>query len=91
MCINVCVIYNLSLLILCMWYLSNAFKCFPFFPVFVVLVTLPYAYPVLDMWFEYPELLLLFLIARICSLHLVCKVRPVCPTYFSGQSMHFIW
>jgi hypothetical protein len=55
---------SLFLLILYMWYFSNVFVCFPFFSVFmkfIVSVTLPYACPVLSMWFEYPELLLLFI------------------------------
>jgi hypothetical protein len=47
--------------------------------------------PALSIWFEHPELPLLFLIACICSLYLVQNARPVCPKYFSGQFMHFIW
>jgi hypothetical protein len=43
------------------------------------------------MWFEYPELLLLFLIACVCSLYLILNVRPVCPIYFNEQSIHLIW
>jgi hypothetical protein len=35
------------------------------------------------MWFEYPELLLLFLIACICSLYLVRNAVPVFLTYLS--------
>jgi hypothetical protein len=35
------------------------------------------------LWFEYPELLLLLLIACICYLYLVWKVRSVCPMHFS--------
>jgi hypothetical protein len=27
----------------------------------------------------------------ICSLYLGPNVLPVCPMYFIGQSMHFIW
>jgi hypothetical protein len=27
----------------------------------------------------------------ICSLYLVLNGRPVCPMYFVGQLMHFIW
>jgi hypothetical protein len=27
----------------------------------------------------------------ICSLYLVLNGRPVCPMYFIGQLMHFIW
>jgi hypothetical protein len=42
------------------------------------------------MWFEYPELPLLFLIARMCSLYLIRNVRLVCPMYFSEQSINFI-
>jgi uncharacterized membrane protein YhhN len=38
-----------------------------------------------------PELLLLFIIASICSLYLVWNVVPVCPIYFSVWSRHFIW
>jgi hypothetical protein len=64
---------NLSLLILRMRYFSTVFRRFHFFSVFmmfIVSVILPYACPVLSIWFEYPELLLLFLIACICSLYL---------------------
>jgi hypothetical protein len=77
-----------------MWYRSNVFMCFPFFSVFmisIVSVILPYACPVFNMWFEYPELQLLLLIACICSLYLVWNARPVCPMYLSWQSRHFIW
>jgi hypothetical protein len=38
------------------------------------------------MWFEYPELQFLLLIACICSLYLVWNARPVCPMYLSWQS-----
>jgi hypothetical protein len=63
-------ICNLFLLILCMLYRSNVFMCFPFFSVFmtsIVSVIFPYVCPVFNMWFEYPELPLLLLIACICS------------------------
>jgi hypothetical protein len=69
-------------------------KCFTFFSVFMMYtlsIIVPHVCPVLNIWFEYPELSLLFLVARICSLHLVWNVLPVCPTYFSGQSRHFVW
>jgi hypothetical protein len=56
-----------------------------------VSVMVSYVCPVFNMWLEYPKLLLLFLIACICSLHLLWNVLPVCPMYFSGQSRHFIW
>jgi hypothetical protein len=26
----------------------------------------------------------------MCSLYLVYNARPICPTYFSGKSIHFI-
>jgi hypothetical protein len=79
---------------LLMWYLSNVCKCFPSFCVIImssVSVMVPYVSPVFNMWFQYPELLLLFLIACIRSLYLVWNILPVCPMYFSGQSRHFIW
>jgi hypothetical protein len=79
-CNYICGIYLMCL---------NFFFCV--FIMSIVLVIFPYAYPALSMWFEYPELLLLFLISCICSLYLVCEIRPVCPTYFCGKSMHFIW
>jgi hypothetical protein len=37
-----------------------------------------------------PDLLLLFLIACMCYLYLVWNVRPLCPMYFRGQSVHLI-
>jgi hypothetical protein len=70
------------------------FKCLPFLPLLmmsVVSVMVPYVWPVSDILLEYPELLLLFLIARICSLYLILKVLPVWPIYFNGQSRHLIW
>jgi hypothetical protein len=82
------------LLILYMWYVSSVFMCFPFVCVFMmsmVSAMVPHLCPVFHMWLEYPELLLLFLIACMCSLYLVWKVLPVCPMYLSGQSKHFIW
>jgi hypothetical protein len=52
---------------------------------------LPYVCRVCNIWFECSQLPLLFLIACVCSLYLVWNVRPVCPIYFSGQSIHLIW
>jgi hypothetical protein len=75
-------------------YLSSVFRCLPFlcvFKAFIVSVILPYVCSVFNMCFEYPELLLLFLIACMCFVYLVLNVRPVCPMYFNGQSMHLIW
>jgi hypothetical protein len=57
---------SLFLLLLYMWYISNV-QGFPFFSVYV----LSYVCPVLSIWFEYPELLLLFQISCICPLYLV--------------------
>jgi hypothetical protein len=51
----------------------------------IVSVMVQYLCPVFNMLFEYPELLLLFLIACTCSLYLVWSALPVCPMYFSGQ------
>jgi hypothetical protein len=33
----------------------------------------------------------LFFMSLICSLYLVLNGCPVCPMYFIGQLMHFIW
>jgi hypothetical protein len=85
---------KLSLLILCMWYFYKVFKCFPLLcelAISTVSVMVPYLCPVFNMWFEYGELLLLFLNACMCSLYLVRNVLPVCLMYVSGQSKHIIW
>jgi hypothetical protein len=69
---------------------SNVFRCFPFlsiFTIFTVSGILQYARSMFSMWFEYPHLSLLFLIAFMWSLYLVKYVRPVFPTYFIGQSI----
>jgi hypothetical protein len=63
---------KLFLVILWMWYFSNVFKYFHFFSVLmmsIVSVMVPYVCPVFNMWLEYPKLLLLFLIACLCSLY----------------------
>jgi hypothetical protein len=55
---------NPFLLVLCMWYFSSVFRCFPILFIlitFVVLIILPCACPVFNIWFEYPEQPLLFL------------------------------
>jgi hypothetical protein len=56
-----------------------------------VSLTIAYECPVFHIWFEYPELQLVFLIACNCSLYLVRNVRPVCPMCFSGQYTRFMW
>jgi hypothetical protein len=56
----------------------------------IVSVMVSYLWPVFSMWFEDPELQLLFIIDCVCSLYLVWNALPVCPIYFSGQSKHFI-
>jgi hypothetical protein len=69
------------------------YECLPFFPVFtisVISVMVLYVCTEFSIWFEYPELPLLFLMAWICSLYLILNILPVCPMYFSGQSRHFI-
>jgi hypothetical protein len=38
----------------------------------------------------YVEFDLFDLIACVCSLYLVLKFLPVCPTYLSWQPLHFI-
>jgi hypothetical protein len=70
------------------------FKCFPSLCVLTmsnVSVTVPYVCPVFDIWLEYHELLLLFLIACTCSLYLMWSLLPVCPMNFGRQSRYFIW
>jgi hypothetical protein len=59
--------------------------------IFAVSVMVPYVCLVFNICLKYPVLLLLFLIACMCSLYIVWNVRPVCHMYFSGQSRHFIW
>jgi hypothetical protein len=49
------------------------------------------AYPVFSIKLEYPELLLLILMSQMGSLCLVLNGRPVCPKYFNGRLMDFIW
>jgi hypothetical protein len=75
-----------SILVLYIWYFSSVFRCLPFFSVFktfIMSTILPYVCPVFSMWFEYPELLLLLLVACIYSWYLVLYVRPLCPIYFN--------
>jgi hypothetical protein len=85
---------KLFLLISYILYFSSAFNCFPYLRVFTLStasVVIPYACPMFNMWFEYAELILLFQITCICSMHLVWNVLPFCPIYFSGHSRYFIW
>jgi hypothetical protein len=64
---------------------------FCFFIMSILSIMVTYVCPVFNMWLAYPELLLLFLLACVCSLCLVWNILPVRPKYFSGQSRHFIW
>jgi hypothetical protein len=60
---------------LCMWYFSSVFMCFPFLCVFmisIVSVMGPYLCPVFSMWFEYPELPLVFFLLLIYVLCIWC-------------------
>jgi hypothetical protein len=85
---------KLFLLILYIWYFSNEFKCFPFLCVLImslVSVMVPYVYPIFNIWLEYPELLLLFIIAYMCYFYLVWNALPVYTLYFSCQFRYFIW
>jgi hypothetical protein len=88
-------ICRLFFLILWMWYFSNVFNWFAFFPPYfimpVVSVMVPYLCPVFSIWLEYSELPLIFLVTCICSLYIVLNVLPGWSIYFSGQSRHFIW
>jgi hypothetical protein len=40
---------------------------------------------------EYLEFRLLYCVACMCSLYLVLKFLPICPTYFNGHSLHLFW
>jgi hypothetical protein len=44
---------------------------------------------VYNMWFEYPELKLLFLMTYMCSLYVVLNILPFCPVYFNEKSRQF--
>jgi hypothetical protein len=73
-------------------YFSRVFRCLLFLSVLmtcIVSVILLYACPVFCICLKYPELLLLFLMPRMCSLYLLLNDQPVCPMYFNGQLMHF--
>jgi hypothetical protein len=56
----------------------------------IVSVMVPCVCPVFKVSLEYPELLLLFLIACVWSSYLMWNVLPVCPMYFSGKSRNFV-
>jgi hypothetical protein len=73
---NLCLYYSFAGIFadLYVLYFLNVFSCFPLLCVLImsiVSVIHPYLHPVFNMWVEHPELLLLFLIACICSLCLV--------------------
>jgi uncharacterized membrane protein YwzB len=73
-----------------MWYRSNVFITCPFFwicNILMVFLIVLYVCCVSSMCCAYFELGLLLRIAWICSLYLVLKFLPVCPTYWSGQSL----
>jgi hypothetical protein len=92
--IYVSLICRFSLLVLYIWYLSNVFRCLPFLPVVItsiVSVVTLYECPIFNMWFRYPELLLLLLISCVCSLYLVLNVLPVCPNEVHGLSNEIDW
>jgi hypothetical protein len=40
---------------------------------------------------EYSEFCLFHFIAWTCSVYQSLDVRPVCPTYLCGHSLHFKW
>jgi hypothetical protein len=69
---------KLSFLVKKIWYLSKVVKCFPFFPVLIKSIMsamVPYLCPMFNIWFEYLELLWLFLIT--CYVFCIC-----CQTFF---------
>jgi hypothetical protein len=70
---------KLFLLILYICYLSNVYKCLPFKcsynDHFICYGSI--CMSLFNMWLEYPEFLLLFLIPCICSLYLLWNVPPI--------------
>jgi hypothetical protein len=95
LCVSICVSFmcRFSLLVLYIWYLSNVLRCVPFLPVVItsiVSVITPYAYPVFNMWFEYPEILLLLLMSCKCSLYLVLNQLTNQPTnQLTKENLHY--
>jgi hypothetical protein len=57
----------------------------------MVSAIVPYAWPASSMCWVYFDVWLLVLMAWICSLYRSLNVRPVCPMYLSGHSLHFSW
>jgi hypothetical protein len=90
--INTCVVHVQSVFTHFIYMVFFQFvQTFSLFLFFLRHSLCPLYSPVFNIWLEYPELLLLFLIACMCSLYLVWNVRPVCPMYFRGHSIHLIW
>jgi hypothetical protein len=50
-----------------------------------------YVCPASSMCWAYFEFCLFLLMAWICSLYRTLNVRPICPTYFNGHSLHINW
>jgi hypothetical protein len=88
-------ICNLFLLILCMWYCSNVFMSFPLLSVFtmsILSVIFPYVCTVFNMWFEYPELPLLFLIAYMVFISFMeCSTCLSYVFYCAVQAFHLVY
>jgi hypothetical protein len=87
-------ICNPCLLRLYIWKRWSALSNFPLFSVWRtsnVLSIVSYEWPKFKICSAYFEFCLSVLMAWMCSLYLVRKVRPVSPTYLSGQSLHLSW
>jgi hypothetical protein len=82
---------SLLLLIKWIWYFCSVLKSFLCSPVFMIPVSSVKALcnACVSMWLEYPELPLLFYMAKRCSIFMILKLNPVYPLYPSGQSRHF--
>jgi hypothetical protein len=77
---------------LCMWNCSQEFIVKPLFSwckMFNVSSIFLYVCPVSRMCWAYLDVVLVFM-ACMCSLNLVLKFLPVCPTYLFGQLLHLI-
>jgi hypothetical protein len=84
---------KLLLVSLCIWNCSQEFiigSLFSRCKMFNMSSMFPYVCPVSSICWEYLDVVLLDFIACMCSLNLVLKFLPVCPTYFLGQLLHLI-
>jgi hypothetical protein len=87
-------ICKLLLLVLCIWHFYSVYKVFPFpmslYDAHYICYGSVFVSLVFNIWFEYAELLLLFLIACMCPFYVVWHSLHVFLMHFNGQSFHYI-